>query len=169
MKKDVNNLFIYHFFTPVEYMFYAIIFFRHFQSNKLRRIILTSILLFTLYSLLNSFIFQSLTINNSNAIIVESLLLLTWCLIYFRDKMIAINEIQLIKDPLFWVVCGILFYFLGNIFVESLLNYLIKKEISIARSLYKLSYIFSYILFVSMIVGLSYAKNSSNVNNTKNG
>ena len=74
-------------------------------------------------------------------------------MLYFKEKLEETGNVALKKDPLFWITTGILFYFLGNVFVEALLNYLIKKEINIARSLYKKSYIFSYLLFILIITG----------------
>jgi len=169
MKRHINNLVIYHFFTPVEYCFYSIIFYRYFGDKKIKSAILFSIIIFTVFCFLNTFFLQSLDINNSNAIIGESILIITWCLFFFREKISEPDNIDPKNEPLFWIATGVLFYFLGNVFIEGLLNYLIKKEIAIARTLYKISYIFSYILFCFICIVFYIVGNKKSNNLKSNG
>ena len=146
-----NNLFLFHIYTPLEYLLLAL-FYRNILSPPMTK----DIILFSIPVLIGTSIFFSLFIqkidrNNSFITIIESTLIIIWALLFFRDILLLHHVTALQRYPLFWINVGILFYFIGSLIIEGMLDYLIKNSMDLARKAYKVGYIFKYILFLLLI------------------
>lgn len=124
-----NNLFVYHFFNPIEYSLFAIIYFFLFEKLVIKRIILITLLFYTPLSIYNSFNWQPYFDNyiNSYAILSESILLVFYSLSFLYITMDKHNG-SIYKIPAFWMNAGILIFFSTNIFFWGYYNSLIRSE-----------------------------------------
>jgi hypothetical protein len=149
-----NNLFIFHVFTPLEYAIFSLLYLNQIQSPRVKKVIRASIPGFIGLSILFSAFVQHPDINNSYVMIMESILLSTWCLLFLREAILYPTVSYLQRYPMFWISVGILFYFVGDIFVEGLLNYLVKHSMTMAIRFYNMETIFKFIFFALVIVGI---------------
>ncbi len=60
---------------------------------------------------------------------------------------------MLVRYPLFWIGLGILVYFTETMVINGLLDYMVKHSMGLARRAYGVSYIFMYLLFLSLTLG----------------
>jgi hypothetical protein len=92
--------------------------------------------------------------NNSYARILEALLVTISALLYFRQIFSLEKLFDLKQEPLFWINTGLLFYFIGTVFLQGSLNYLIENNIGAARKLYQVQYVFEFAFFLLVNLAL---------------
>jgi hypothetical protein len=96
---------------------------------------------------------QQVDTNNSYIVIIESTLVTLWSLLFLRETIILQRESALQKFPMFWISIGLLFYFVGSVSVEGLLNYLMDISMDLARRVYRMTFVLKYLLFILLIIG----------------
>lgn len=144
---DRNNLFLFHFLAPVEYALYALIFFYNYKTQAARRLALVSIPLFLVTSFIFSFYFEGVRNNNSFSVIMSSLMISIFSIIYYYELIWETPDADIRSKPLFWICIGLLFYNSGNLITIGSLNYLLHHYRTIAMQVYRVSYAFSFIFF----------------------
>jgi len=148
-----NNLFIFHIFTPLEYVLLAL-FYRDIIVNKIvKKAITWSIPIFILLAILFSLFIQKPDTSNSGMITIESVIIIFLSLFFLREVLLLQHATILYRFPLFWICVGILFYFTGNLVIEGLLNYMINHSMPLARRVYHIGHVFKYLLFILFIIG----------------
>ncbi len=148
-----NNLFLFHIFTPVEYTLLAVFFSEVIASPRSRRLIVYSIPAFIGASIVFTLFIQKIGENNSYITIIEAILVICWSLLFFRELLLTKQVSALHRYPLFWIVAGLLFYFTETFVIEGLLAYMINRNLGLARQVYRISFIFKYLLFLSLAIG----------------
>ncbi len=147
-----NNLFLFHFFVPVQYGIIALFFFQVFEKKYLKHQALYSIYFFCIVCLLLSLFVQKTSVNNSYAAVIESVLVIVWVLLYLRQVFSSNVFTPLHTKLAFWISTGLLIHFVGKLFIQGTINYLI--DINMAQKIYPLEYIFDYLLLLSINVGV---------------
>ena len=148
-----NNLFIFHIFTPLEYIILAL-FFREIIANAtVKRLLTYSIPLFIFVAILFTLFIQKLDQSNSGIITLESVIMIFLSLFFLREVLLLQQATVLHKFPLFWIIVGLLFYFTGNLVIEGMLNYVIIHSMQLAKRIYYIGHIFKYLLFISFTIG----------------
>ncbi|MDP4261151.1 MAG: hypothetical protein Q8941_01355 [Bacteroidota bacterium] len=148
-----NNLFVFHISTPLEYVILSMLFRDVIVNKAIKRIILLSVPFFVALSVLFSVFIQPVDTNNSNIIIIESVILVFISLFFLREILLLQQVTVLHRFPMFWICVGILFYYTGNLVIEGMLNYMIRQSMELARRTYRFGYIFKYLLFILFIIG----------------
>ena len=148
--RHTNNMYVYHVLTLVEYVFISILFYRTYISIKLREYVLWSIGLFIVLVLLYSIGWEPLTENNPYSFITESVLVIVWCYLFFRETLLRQVEYRPEKDRTFWIVIAILFYFTGEFFILGGINYFDKTDPTLAKKIYYAGYAFKYMLYFTI-------------------
>jgi hypothetical protein len=148
-----NNLFLFHVYTPLEYIILSLLYYNILSDKRSKKAILISIPVLTCLSILFSLFVQKIDSNNSYITIIESTLIIFWALLFFREILLLQHITALEHSPLFWINVGILFYFIGSLIIEGMLDYMIKHSIELARRAYKIGYIFKFLLFILFITG----------------
>jgi len=151
-KPDQNNLFVFHIFNPVEYVILSMLYISAFQNVKVKSVIRISMPVVVVLSIVFALFVQPLNVNNSYFIMIESVLIVVWSLLFLRETIILQKESQLQRFPMFWISVGLLFYFIGSLCVEALLNYLLDHSLELSRKAYKVSFIFKYLLFILLMM-----------------
>ncbi|OCX52144.1 hypothetical protein BEL04_11670 [Mucilaginibacter sp. PPCGB 2223] len=120
-----NNLPLLHFYVPVG--FALLVWYYKMVLAKLitKRVINAVILLFVCFSIVNSIFFQGIFIFNSNALTVESILLIILSIFTFivllNQEMHAIP--QSVKQSLSWINSGVLIYYASTLLLFYFANY----------------------------------------------
>lgn len=149
-----NNLIVFHVFNPLEYALLCFIYLTAFESRIIHTIIKWSVPVILLLSVLFALYIQPPMVNNTYVIMLESVLGITWSLLFLRETIVLQKEEKLQRYPMFWISIGFLFYFIGSLLVEALLNYLIdQSSVELARRAYQMSFIFKYVLFILLMIG----------------
>lgn len=143
-----SNLVVFHFFNPVEYALLSFVYVEAFSSHRIKRLIKLSVPLVMVLAIVLSLFVQPIQFNNFYFIMIESVLMVIWSLLFIRETILLQQERYLQQYPMFWVTVGILFYFIGNLCVEALLNYLNGQSLDMARRAYRISFIFKYLLLL---------------------
>lgn len=153
----VNNLFIYHVLIPVQYAFYALIYYQCIESTSVKKSILLSVPLVAAAAIGLAFTIQPVSSYNSYVIVLCNLLILAWIMIYYRQIFVQLKIIRLGPEPMFWISTGLLFYCLGSFFVEGLMKRLIEQSPQLATRYYYNIFMvlvsFLYIMFMIAFLG----------------
>lgn len=145
-----NNMYIYHLLTVAEFIFISTLFYYTFIDSKLRQIVLWSVPIFLLLVMLYSLHWEPPTENNPYSFITESILIIVWCYLFFRETLSRKQTYMPEKDRTFWIVIGILFYFTGKFFILGGINYFDKLDPTLARRIYQVGYAFNYLLYFTI-------------------
>jgi hypothetical protein len=86
--------------------------------------------------------------------LIESILLLLPCIMYFIQIFNSIQPLSLIQDGFFWVITGLTFFLISTLPFSYLMNYLRKENFEIYMYLYSIVYLFYCLLFVMIIRGI---------------
>ncbi|WP_128543019.1 hypothetical protein [Larkinella soli] len=143
-----NNIIVYHFLSPIEYIIVSIIFYRSLNKPAFRRAVLLSVPIFVFLVGIFEYFLEPPNHNNSLAIMTETILVVSWCFLFFRGLLDREDGYQPEKDQTFWVLIGILFYFLGNFFILGTLDYFIEKDVALGGKIYYAGYAFNYLLYL---------------------
>lgn len=148
-----NNLFVFHISTPLEFILLVTLYRNVIVNTFVKKIISLSIPVFLVLSTFFAIFVQAPDTNNSQMIIIESVSMVFLSLFFLREVLLLQQVTVLHRFPMFWISVGILFYFIGNLVIEGMLNYMISHSMDLARRAYRIGYIFKYLLFILFIVG----------------
>lgn len=117
-----NNILLLNLFVPCRYLLFGGMFYYKFQSLRLRKVILYTLIGFVPFTFLDVYTSNSLLSDLHNhrvgrySQVVESVLIIMWVLLYFYEitKNLKVNNI--ITYPFFWVCAALLLFYSGNIF-----------------------------------------------------
>ncbi len=147
-----NNLFVYHLLIPIQYCFYAYLYYCYIEFTIIKKLILFSIGLVITAAVALAFTIQPLHYYNSYVIILSNLFLCIWVLSYYRQLFVRLTIVNLKQEPLFWISTGLLFFALGDFFVEGLMKALLEESRDMARWYYYNIYVpvlcLLYVLFI---------------------
>ncbi len=145
-----NNLFLYHFYAPIEYSCIAALFYSTLQQHTQRNNIKISVALYTVLVLISTIYWQPLSHNNSITYMIESAFVIYWCFIFFQTILNKEDLYQPERDHTFWVVVALLIYFSGTFFTIGLIDYFIISNQTLASVIYYASFPFSFILYLTI-------------------
>ncbi len=144
---SIENVFLYHLLTPLDYTLLGLVFYRTFARPDLKRAVGWSVagywaiaFFFTLYN-------EPLDQVNTLAFMTESLFVTFWCFTFFRSLLTKSDGYIPEKDPTFWIIVAVLFYFMGNFFIYGSLNFFIESDVKLASRIYYAGYAFYYLLY----------------------
>lgn len=143
-----NNLFLYHFYAPVEYSCIAFIFYLTLKKRRERLGIKISLIVYLLLVMISTLYWQPLEHNNSITYMIESVLIIYWCFVYFQTILNREDLYQPERDPTFWVIVAILIYFTGTFFTIGLIDYFIISNQTLASIIYYATFPFSFVLYL---------------------
>jgi hypothetical protein len=149
-----NNLFIFHFSIIFLYTAYALAFYSALDDHRVRRLILFSIVFYTLASLLITATIQPINEYNSYALILFNLLLVGWSLTHLYSLFRAAKIAHLEQDAFFWISSGLLFTSAGNFLVTGLMRYMIHRSLAYASNMYLLIDVMGFLLIIILIVAI---------------
>lgn len=126
---SVNNLYLHHIYTFIEFGSLALIYFKMSNSNTHRRIIVGASFVFLTSSVISLFLFEDWNEFNSIQRIVEFVILSIFISIYIRNKIRDTTGFAVEYNPYMLLSIGLAIYFLGTALLFALTNRLIKANI----------------------------------------
>jgi hypothetical protein len=126
--KGINNLFIYHLFAVLEFLFLALIFREIIENILVKRRVIYIIVIFCFLAVLNVFLFEKLNTLNSNIAAIEFLILIILALIYYFELSNSDKILLFQRNPYFWIVSAFFIYFTSCILIFALYKYAAKTN-----------------------------------------
>jgi len=111
----VTYFFIGRIFNIFEYSVICYFLYIVLKENWVRKVILFSIIPFTIYALFDYYISNKNTFNNHSNI-VSYLLLIIFIVYFFFEKMRTVVVYPLYQSTVFWICVGLFLYFTGTFF-----------------------------------------------------
>ena len=108
------NTWLYNISIPVEYLFYGFIIGSLCLTGSFKKTILYSTVIFAVFVIINLFFIQGFTNLNTNVLKVGSCLMIVYSCLGLVDLFTNDNHSSLLKNPLFWICTGVLFFNTGE-------------------------------------------------------
>jgi hypothetical protein len=150
--RDWNNLFIYNCWFPLEYGVYTAWVGSSLNSASLRKKIILFIETYLAFTIVLYYIHDNMYDFNTLAFQVGMLLILP---VLFRKLYEMVNEpvmINPLKNPLFWLISGLLFSYLGSFFQFSLENYLRATDAHLLSAMKIINILLTDLLYLCIIM-----------------
>jgi len=149
---NINSYFVYHFYIPIEYAFWAYYFFAISDSRNIKRILQYSVLLFLILCLLVSISFVKLDEYPNIQFNIEGIFLIIIA-IYTIFTIKAEKKTSLFSQPVFWISVAILIYHTIISPFIGLYNYVLEStdDLHTVLKLYLL-YVPNYILYTCLSI-----------------
>jgi hypothetical protein len=152
-----NNMPLLHMYVPLGFVLLAWFYQAVLESLINKVIIVTVALLFFCFSIVNSMFFEHLFIFNSNALTVESILLIIFSIFTF---IVLLNQ-QLpfiqggVRQSLGWINSGILIYYSSTLLLFYFSNYVMHQySVKVSANTWMFHAFVSIIMYVCFIIGL---------------
>lgn len=134
-QKGSSNHILYNFFNLFYYNFCLLSVYTLLKTKRYKKIVLLFVVLFSLFWALNLALLQKFDIFNSYSFILSCIFLCFSCLFYFIEIIKADFIIKIIKEPIFFIVSGFLFFSFLTAVIYTLHEYFAYKNSS--KDLYR--------------------------------
>ena len=141
-----DNLWIYHFYTPITFIFMGLVYSRVLKPVIKVRLIYLGILLFVIFAVINSLFIQDLSEFNSNTVRLSSIFYIVFSILYFFRLLKFPMNISLSKVPMFWLNTGVLVYYSGTLILFLVVDSVISDESDLFIASWILNALFNIVL-----------------------
>lgn len=148
-----NSSPIYHFLLPIQYLLLARIYTILLNKQSIAQFQTISILLLIIFSIINTIFIQTIFVLPTNALVVESVLILIQVCLLFNKILDQANTVPLLKRSDFWFNCGNLFFNSGTFLFWIFHNYFLKQNTLISE-LYFVLWLLNIIMYICFIKAL---------------
>jgi len=128
---------LYNCFGPVEFLFYMFLLREVIVGKWMKMIIVYTAGFYTAFILIYYIFIQRISIFSATTYAVGCLLITILCIYYFYELFQSSRAVNLVRQPIFWICAGLLFFYCCSFPIFGLLNYLnrapniIKKNIAV--------------------------------------
>ncbi len=151
----MHNVRLYNLSIPIEYSFYAYMFYNYLQGPMIKKTALILTIFIPIFSLANLLFvdgFINLSITN---LLVSSTIVVFLCCAYFVDLFKREEEISLLREPMFWITTGLLFFNLGELSTNLFWQYLLRNsKPEYSKLLGTVNGTLIYVLYTFISIGL---------------
>lgn len=157
----INNLFVYHILTPLQYTIAIFMFSAVIKRRTVKRYMRLSIPVFWLLATYFTLFAQPLDEYPTYILLVKYLLFISVILYFFTEILNGPDDYILTREPGFWIGTGFLFHSVGNIFAQGVSNEFIKHSDPLFILLDMVTSILHYFLFACFIIAFMSNSKSS--------
>lgn len=161
--KGKNDLFLYHFFVPLQYAVLCLYFINILGQNKNKKILIAAVVS-VIIMLMFSFSLNSLKEYISSGSIMKNILVSIFSLLYFRKVFISNVSMENHIEENVWICTAFFIYSLGNFFIEGSMNYLIEEDRNISIKLFYLHLAIDFLFYIIFICAIVLKKKTSKMN-----
>jgi hypothetical protein len=126
-----NNLWILPIQATFELPFLFLALYKAIADQKTKPLIFSIIILFVLFSTINSICFQPLFSYNAYSETIGSTLIIGYCIYYFIDLIKQMKVTNLGTTPMFWIASSVLLYYASSLFLYGMRNSIVNKSSSL--------------------------------------
>ncbi len=143
-----NNSIVYHVFTPIEYFFYANIFYRFFKKKRWSGFLILSVVVLILVEFLNTKYLQPLEVDNTNIMLLENIFLVFLSLLLFVNIRISHTSENILLEGVFWFNSMVLVYYTFNILIAGFHSFEVYLFHNPPMIIYKINLLLSALLYL---------------------
>jgi hypothetical protein len=118
------NLWLYNFFTVVEFCFYLWIISLMINSKRIKKIIRIILIAYPAVALSNIVFIQQMKAFHSITYALGCLLVVIFCISYFLELFKNPKSVKLTNNPAFWICSGLLFFYCCGFPLYGLTNFI---------------------------------------------
>jgi hypothetical protein len=133
-----STIWFYNIFTILEFCFYFFLFSVNFKKNKYRKAAFLSIPLYLVIAFVSIFFIQGTDHFHTISYRIASVLLIVFCYLFFRQLLEAETETNVLRNPMFWIATGLLFFYAGFFFYFCAYDYVAYAKIPLNLQLWKI-------------------------------
>jgi len=120
-----NNARLSHVLCILEFNFYAIVYYILFRSERIKKFILITIVLFFIFFLVNALYLQSFVkVFPTNVIMTGEILYVLFAVLLFKQMLQYPVQVNIVKQSVFWFNTAILFFSTTMFLNLALMNYI---------------------------------------------
>jgi hypothetical protein len=142
-------------FIAVEYTLLSLIISNFLYSQRTKRLIRYSILVLVPVFLLiqiklsgTSYAYKYLDL------LIAAPFLCIWTILYLYESAMREEEVEVSRDPMFWISLGNLLFFSGSFFSYGFGNYMVQKgELELSEIIFWIARILNILLYIMYIIG----------------
>ncbi|HEY0678013.1 MAG TPA: hypothetical protein VGD17_06995 [Chitinophagaceae bacterium] len=144
---NIHNADLYNFFSLAAFTFYMYLLMQVVYSARARRIILYTMTAYVVISLVNILFIQKINTFHTLTYSIGCFLIVVISMYYFYELLQVPRSINLKREPAFWIVAGLLFFYICTLPILGVANYLFSFPSVIARSLEQIITILNILLY----------------------
>ena len=152
MFQDKNNLFLFHFLNPLQFLLYSFYLKAVIKNSSFKKFIFWCSPLLVCGSVFISLKIQTVDEYNSYWLLIQNLTLTLYLLFYFYEQITENLEEILFSKSIFLINIGLFIFSISNLFIGGFLNILIKHNTYAALIIYFISAFVSYITYICFIL-----------------
>ena len=152
---ELHSTPLYNITIPIEYSFYAYLFYEYLKGPMIKKTAMGLLIFIPTFCAANLVFGQGFKGFNSTNLLVSSSAVLLLCCAYFVDLFRRDEEISLLREPMFWITTGVLFFNMGELSTNLFWQYLLqntREEYSKLIGLINSSLI--YVLYTFISIGI---------------
>jgi len=111
LRKFGSSVPLYNFYIVFNFVFFLYVLREIISDRGFRRVALFAIIAYQLFTLANIFFIQGLHLWNSMSYSLGCLLIVGFCIYYFLELFRKPKSTRLTREPAFWIVSGLLFFY----------------------------------------------------------
>ncbi|HEY2722237.1 MAG TPA: hypothetical protein VGI82_10955 [Chitinophagaceae bacterium] len=155
-----TNGYLFNFSVPIEYIFYAWLFLKTYKTVSFQRLARFFIYAFIVFCLV-VYIWKGVYWFNGIFLPVGNIAAIFFSCLYFYELLVVDETINLVKEPMFWIATGVLFFNLGEFLYSAFYRLLRQQGWDNGTRLFKaINNNLILVLYLCIIIGLLCVKTS---------
>jgi hypothetical protein len=118
-----NNLYIYNFFSVLEFSFYLYVISLIISNARVKKYIRIAIILNAIASIINILFIQGMKTTHTVTYSIGCLLIVMACIYYFYELFRLPKSVKLSRNPAFWICSGLLFFYICGFPLFAFVNF----------------------------------------------
>lgn len=117
VRMRIRNLWMFNLFTACEFIFYSTFYLNVIENQWIKKTIRYAIIIYPLLFAINIFWIEGFFYRfHTITYRIGSVMVVVWAYLYFRDFMRSPTYIPVLRNPIFWISTGLLFFYAGFFF-----------------------------------------------------
>lgn len=148
--KGINNTIYFNIFSIVGFDFYLYLIYHYIQSRIVKILIIIAAVSYTIVASVNLIFYQGLHQFNTLSYAFNSLLIIIFCGCFFFEVFTRQKAENLLRNPGFWIVTGLLIFTISTLPLLGLANFitqLSQNSLTIFQGILRISNVLLYLLF----------------------
>lgn len=151
---DTTNSAVYHVFTPIEFLFYTLVYISLVNDKKWTKVFIFCWIFLLFSEIINTIYVQPLDLSNTNVMIMESVMLVFYSLVLFLKIKESMEYDNLLEEGIFWFNSMMLIYYAANILIWGFHSIKIYNLTNPPTLIYDVNLILSGVLYLVLSFAL---------------
>ncbi len=149
----LNNLFYYNPYTILVCCYYFLTIYWIIHNKKVKKIIIYILIIYPVIAAVNILFIQKVNSFHTITYSIGGLIIVLLCVYYFFELFQATANVNLLRQPSFWICSGLLFYYSCSFPLYGLNNFLIQSaSLTVIKNLIFVFQILDVLLYLSFTI-----------------